>query len=492
MKYFQIKFRTRIALILVAIIGLTSSVAFYLFNINLSNKIYESKESLVVSVLTILKDEMNFTVNIHGGNILKEMLSAIDENNNVMNAFLTDEAGTVKFPKKYNHIRSDSSLLQSKSIPFDKITMKRYNDHVLPFSRVFIPINNEKSCVKCHSPDKKNLGFMIIDISNKSTEKNISFTRKFSIGFTLTLVLIIFCFVILFHYKFVRKSLSKFTESIKKINDGNLNERLALHESDELGKLGSSFNEMIDKFQKAQIQIEEMHNKQLESSKKMATIGEMSARLAHEIRNPMTGISNAIEIILQETNNDQHKPILEEIQRQTQRVNNAVSDLLKFSKTKDVTLIKYDIVSKIQNIIFFLESQALYDNIDLTLDHSEAEPFFFDPELMENVILNLAMNAARAMNNQGKITFKVTAAENNKFINIQVSDTGTGIPEENIQYVFKPFFTTHTEGTGLGLAIANEIITKHGGEIWVKNNIEKGCTFYINLPYKKDLINEEV
>jgi signal transduction histidine kinase len=101
---------------------------------------------------------------------------------------------------------------------------------------------------------------------------------------------------------------------------------------------------------------------------------------------------------------------------------------------------------------------------------------------MENVLLNLGINATQTIKEEGIITFCTEYDSRTKRIRIAVSDTGTGIPAEKLEDVFKPFFTMRTEGTGLGLAIAKEIIEMHQGEIWVENNPKKGCTFNIILP----------
>lgn len=480
-------FRTRIALTLVFVIGLLSSVTFYMYTQKVAENIYKSKESLLISMLGLLKDQMYFTINIHDGRVLNQMLQRLGDNENVLNTFLADSAGNIKYPKHYNLIRADSSSLQKKIIPIDKITIKRYNVHAFPFSRAFLPLNNSHHCFKCHGSEKRNLGFVIIDISNKSTEQNLAFTRKFSIIYTVSMVVLIFVFVVLMHYKFVRKSLSKFQETINQINQGDLDERIAIPESEELGKLGKSFNQMIEKFQEMQREVQKYHKKELADSKKMATIGEMAARLAHEIRNPMTGIANAIDIIIDETKDKENIPILEEIKKQTNRVNNAVTDLLKYSRSKDLNIQPGDINSKIRNIIFLIEKQSDTNGIKFKPELQEDIPLFpFDIDQIENVLVNLILNSIRAMSNKGIITLKSTCNFNENNILISVSDEGTGIPESHLFEVFKPFYTTHTEGTGLGLAISNEIIEKHKGEIWAENNKGKGCTFFIRLPIDSD------
>lgn len=480
-------FRSKLALTLIVVIAIVSSASFYFFNSALSERIYAKKEKFASSILSLLRDELYFTINIHDGRIIKSIVKNMSENNIVINAFLVNEKGKVRYPAVYTHLRNDTIELVNKTITTDSITLKRYNQHILPFSRAFIPLNNAHGCQRCHSASEKNLGFIILDISNKDVERNLYFTRKFSIVFSLIMIAIISVFVFFMHYKFVRKSLSKFQSSIAKINNGNLDERLEIHDTKELGNLAESFNNMLDKFQHAQKELKLYHEKALSDAHKLATVGEMAARLAHEIRNPMTGISNAVEIIIKETNEKDNIPILEEIRRQTDRVNNAITDLLKFSKPREIMFNKNSIIELINNIVFFLDNQAQYKNILIIKNtKNEVPDFEFDSQQMENVFMNLALNAIQAMQYTGRLTFDISFEVNEDAVVISVTDSGPGIEPAKLSEIFRPFFTTRTEGTGLGLAIVKEIVEKHGGYVKVHNNFDTGATFTVYLPVNKN------
>ena len=482
MNFFKFSFRVRIALTLIAVIGILSSSSFYFFYRSLSEKIYRGKEEFTKNTLSLIKDELYFTISIHDGRIIKRILKKIDDNNKVLNTFLVNKDGIITYPKMHTYIKNDSIDLKNHTISTNEITLKRYNSHVLPFSRAFIPLNNERRCYRCHGESDANLGFIVIDISNETVEENLTFTRNFSIIFTIIMILVIFIFVIVMHYKFVRKSLSKFQESINNINNGDLTQQLIIPESEELGKLGKSFNEMVLKIKNAQNEIALMHKRELDNKNKMATIGEMASRLAHEIKNPMTGISNAIEIIIEESGSE-HTSILQEIQRQTDRVNKVVNDLLKYSKVKDLNLKDNNIKQLIEKIVFFYKSQPQNNSVNFEIiTNGEVPDFKFDADLLENAFSNLIINSIRAMDKQGNISIEIEHLLEKNLIRLSCADTGVGIPEDKINQIFKPFYTTFTEGTGLGLAIANEIIEKHNGIIYVKNNQTKGCKFSIELP----------
>jgi signal transduction histidine kinase len=243
---------------------------------------------------------------------------------------------------------------------------------------------------------------------------------------------------------------------------------------------------MVSTFEKTQRELQQYHQKELRSSQNLATIGEMSARIAHEIRNPVTGISRALEIIMSDMKDSENIPILEEIQRQANRVNQAISNLLRFSRSKDIQPEPADINLVIKSLVFFLQNQAHDKEIRFNMVLQPETPVLpFDRELIENVLMNLSFNAVESLPGSGTITFRTRYDQLRSRVVISVSDTGPGIPESVGRDIFKPFFTTRTKGTGLGLAISKDIIDKHQGEIWYENNKEGGCVFYIWLPVKQ-------
>jgi two-component system, NtrC family, sensor kinase len=476
-------FRTRIILTIIIIIISVSSISFYTYYYYLSQRIYKNAEENIITLMDFLKDQLFYSIHLNNGTIIKSFLANLEENDMVMNAWLLNPDGTIMYPSGKNY--DIKGTLNPKELEFsDKNrVITTNNSDPNPYSRVFMRLQNSPSCYNCHSSSQKTLGYIVIDYSIKGTKNNIVFARKLSIIFTVIMVAIILLVAIFMHYKFVRKSIQNFYTSISEINKGNLDERLAIPITKELGQLGESFNKMLDNFQKAQKELQQYHQRELSSAQRLATIGEMAARLAHEIRNPMTGISNAMEIIIKEMKDEQNKPILEEIKRQANRVNIAVSDLLKFSRSREIVLSKGNINDIIESVVFFLQNQNSDKRITFITKLQSDIPFFdFDIEQIENVISNLGLNAMQSIDERGAITFKSSYNGSEKLINIAVEDNGNGIPHDVLKNIFSPFFTTKTEGTGLGLAIAKEIIEKHDGQIWAVNNTEKGCTFNISLP----------
>lgn len=477
-------FRFIISFTLIIVVGAISFFTIYIYNNYLTKKLYKNAEDEVASVLNILQDEYIHTLSVNGGKVLQPLLEKVKENNHVLHAFLINSKDSITYQSDY-----DSNY--SVSLDFDNlteykknnITIKSFANETDPFLRAYIPLKNSPKCYACHNLNEKYLGLLIFDISLSDTRKSILFTQKFSVFYSVLIIMIILSLVFTLHYRFIKKSLYSFHNSINIINQGNLDERISIPVSRELAELGESFNKMVDTFQKTQAELNKYHKQELESALKLATIGEMSARLAHEIRNPLTGIKNAIEIIVNEMPEDQNKPVLEEIQRQVLRLNSAVSNLLRFSRNSDLKIDEHDLNEIIKALIFFIKNQTQNKKIEFIHDLQPNLPMFnFDREQIENALLNLGINSIQAIKDSGTVIFKTEFDNHDKTVKITLEDTGSGISKDIIENVFEPFYTTRTEGTGLGLAITKEIIEKHKGKIWVESQIGKSTKFYISLP----------
>jgi len=420
-----------------------SSTAFYVYSIYLKELIHieaERKtefERSIQAALNLLKDQFYYSIDTHDGGVIKTILQRLNEHDEVLDAYLYNGYGDIKFTLKNDTAQylkvSMEELLNSE----EEITLKSFPEEEQPFTRAFFRMTNAPSCYECHDAEQENLGFVVIDMAMNNTGENLNFIRKSSILFTLIMILVISAFIMLMHYRFVRKSLVDFRSTIHSINNGNLDTRLSIPETKELGLLGQNFNNMVDNFQRAQNELKEFHRKEMRSNYKLATIGEMSARLAHEIRNPITGIANAIEIIVNETDDQEKVSIFEETQRQTARVNNAITDLLKYARKRDLNLERNNINELIPQLVFFLENQVKDKKINFKLELQEDLPIVrFDHMQMEDVLLNLGINAIQAIAESGSISYNTSFSSTDKRIIICVTDTGKGIPEDNLSDVF--------------------------------------------------------
>jgi len=220
---------------------------------------------------------------------------------------------------------------------------------------------------------------------------------------------------------------------------------------------------------------------QLIQSEKLAAIGRLVANVAHEINNPLTGMLMASSLILEQIDDkDPHKLELETIKRETLRTRGIVKNLLDFARQSEGNIEKLDINSVVQSSVTLLQRQINQRGIEFIEDYANSVPKVrLDRNQMMQVFYNLIINALDAMPQGGSLTIRTRVEDKN--IVIEFTDTGVGIPPENLEKLFEPFFTTkpHTQGIGLGLSISYSIVSQFGGNIKVKSKPRKGSTFSV-------------
>jgi two-component system NtrC family sensor kinase len=290
--------------------------------------------------------------------------------------------------------------------------------------------------------------------------------------------------VVLVHVRFVQRGLQKLHNVINEIEGGNMDAHIDLKYTDEMGRLSHAFNSMIDRLNLMRDELKQSHRLQMERADKLASVGEIAAGIAHEIKNPVSGISSAAKILMDEFNSDEeHRPVFQEIVRQTQRVNDAINNLLSFARPREPHFVETDFEFVILRSLKLIREHAKTSRITVEAQAlTNIPPVTVDPEQIEQIMVNLMMNAVQAMPEGGTLRILYGYDSERQEVNAQIQDSGIGIPEDNIELVFQPFFTTRHRGTGLGLAIAHNIATSHGGRINVVSRVGSGTTFTVILP----------
>lgn len=222
---------------------------------------------------------------------------------------------------------------------------------------------------------------------------------------------------------------------------------------------------------------------QVFQAEKLAALGQLSAGIAHEINNPLFVISGRLEMLKQEELNVKLKEKIELIDAQVNRIRKLVDRVLKFARKSDLVLEPVDVNEVIEAVL----PLAYYNNLSLDkveIDkHLEDMPkIMADVDQLQEVFLNIIINAYQAMPEGGKI--KITTSNfQNLYAQIQIADTGIGIPQANLKNIFMPFFSTKGHGTGLGLSICHNIIKNHNGSIELESHPNQGTTFTIKIPF---------
>lgn len=225
---------------------------------------------------------------------------------------------------------------------------------------------------------------------------------------------------------------------------------------------------------------------QLVSSEKMASLGKLAAGIAHEINNPLGGILIYSSLMIEDLPQDDPKRgDLSRIVQETGRCKEIVKSLLEFARQTEPKMEPTDINRAITEGLFFLENQALFHNVRIIKKLDPVLPFVKgNAGQLKQVFMNIIVNAAEAIHGSGTLTINTSPTPDRKSVLVEFTDTGEGIPEENLSRIFDPFFTTKDvgKGTGLGLATSYGIVEEHGGKISVKSKVGEGTTFTIELP----------
>ncbi len=222
----------------------------------------------------------------------------------------------------------------------------------------------------------------------------------------------------------------------------------------------------------------------LADAEHLATLGELSAGLAHEIKNPLAGIKGAIDVIRDSIpTSDVHREILGDVLHEVDRIDKIVKDLLNYAKPKPPSLNDINLPEVVQRIVTMVRKSLKNEALSIQLEQRGQIPGFTGDETqLEQVLLNLLLNAQNAMPKGGRVVVRLLHDPNLSTIRIEVRDNGPGIPEEIRKKIFQPFFTTRTDGTGLGLAICLKNVQYHGGSIEVRSKVGHGTNFVVMLP----------
>ncbi len=284
-----------------------------------------------------------------------------------------------------------------------------------------------------------------------------------------------------------------------RIAAGDLDHAVNVRTSDEIGDLASSFNKMVASLKTMKLQLEEwgrtleekVHERteelvevqgQMAQSAKMASLGRLAAGVAHEINNPLGGILTFSMLALEDIGSDHPlRENLEIIVKQTLRCRETVKGLLDFARQSSPTASKTDINSVVDKTLSLLEGQSIFQNIRIQRRLAPGlVPAAIDAGQLQQVVVNIVLNAVDAMEECGTLTVETLPAPEKDGVMIRISDTGKGIPESILPYIFEPFFTTKKvgQGTGLGLSIVHGIVTRVGGKVEVQSTPE-GAVFTV-------------
>lgn len=476
--------------ILFVIIG-----AFSYQNLNLQEKEIQEDEKERVSLITEIIRNSLITIMLEGrGREFQKFLETVITED-VEKAWIFTPDGTI----------ISSSLPSQINTPVPPEHMARFKTQKVPevFSHeregktvysMIAPIYNERPCQRCHGTKGEVIGILDIEVSMAKTIQRINDSRKRMALFSIiTLIVISISLSILTTY-LVNRPIISIIDTMKKAEAGDLAVKFLARRKDEIGKLASSLNSMLFELDKARREIEKCHFEDIRNIEKLATIGEMASAIAHEIKNPLAGISGAIQVLAEDFSaTDPRKEVITEVLNEIDRLDRSVKELLVFARPPDLHPVLTSLQPIIERAIRLVDLQAQRQGVITKLiPGDDIGEINVDPEQMQQVFLNLMLNALQSMPAGGTLTIATYFTSNRDEAEVAFSDTGQGIEEYALKNIFKPFFTTRHAGTGLGLAISRNIVEKHNGKIVVESRIGIGSTFHVILKTNKGEIGQTV
>ncbi len=281
--------------------------------------------------------------------------------------------------------------------------------------------------------------------------------------------------------KQTHEELLLFVNNIEKTTGDMLNIKVDIEGCDEITLLCESFNNMIDRIRKSNIELKNTHKKLLQSQK-LASVGILASGVAHEINNPLGGMFNCVQMLKQSgLSSETRERYMKLLNDGLNRIENTVGKLLWMARKDEKHPVVVDIRRSLENIYSFVEYQMKMNYITYSEDVQDDTSIIIDPHDLHQVLMNLIINAVQSMKDGGMLS--VSAHKSNGNVMIEMSDSGAGIDQKNLNKIFDPFYTTKMpgEGTGLGLWVTYEIVKSYDGDIFVESEEGKGSKFTLKF-----------
>jgi signal transduction histidine kinase len=282
----------------------------------------------------------------------------------------------------------------------------------------------------------------------------------------------------------VQRPMVELQEKIEQVSEGNLDAAVSFAQrNDEIGDLGRNFNHMMQQLRESRAEIELLHRTQISRAEHLATLGELATGLAHEIRNPLAGIAGVIEIVGRDLPaTSPARAVVKDVRLEIGRISRTLTDLLETARPRHPEVRLSNLNTTVEHAVMLARQQVLSRPIKIELQKAHDLPEVeHDSDQVHQVLLNLLLNAVQAMEGAGTVHVEIGSRDD--CASVLVSDTGRGIPPQNLPNIFRPFFTTKGGGTGLGLSLAHRIVEDHHGRIEVSSAVGKGSTFTVLLPF---------
>lgn len=458
-----------------------------------TQKTEETSGMMIKAAAPVFDDEGNLIAVLYGGRLINQNYEIVDRVKDIVyrgEKYKGKDIGTATIFQGDLRVSTNVKRTDGSRAIGTRVSEEVYNQVIergLPWiARAFV-VNDWY--ITAYEPIKdigdNIIGILYVGILEQKfmdMRNNVVFTF---LGITLLGIVIAFGISFVLANNIVRP-VSRLATASRHIADGDFSYKVDIKSYDEIGELGNTFNFMVASIRERDAKIKEFAQAKIAEAERLAMIGQLAAGVAHEINNPLTGILLYCDLVLKNMpQGNPQRANLEKINSEAKRCKTIVKGLLDFSRQTEPE-IKPAMINKIvEDVLALIKKQPLFLNVTINKKMDSSLPTVnVDAPQIQQVFMNIILNAAEAMNGSGELTITTGLTDDRRFVFASFMDTGCGIAEKNISRIFDPFFTTKEagHGTGLGLSISYGIIKKHRGDIDVTSKLGEGTTFIIKLP----------
>ena len=346
---------------------------------------------------------------------------------------------------------------------------------------VIQPIMNSESCARCHGTQSRVNGWLDLRFTRAPVlQAQAQLAKTLSLAAAAAFVVLLSITLWLLGREAVTP-LQRLVAVMRRAEAGDLTVRADEGRPDELGIATRGFDATLAALRRSQAELEAFYRERMVRADRFAAVGEIATGLAHEIKNPLAGLSGALELLAEDLAKDPRQAeIVGEMRHQVARLTHTMESLLSFARPARAKLRATDVNGSLDKVLFLVNQQCRGRSVTIHPQLAEGLPTVLaDPFQLEQVFLNICLNAIQAMKGGGTLAITSRAGDGNVVVELQ--DDGPGIPSDLRAQVFKPFFTTKREGNGLGLAISARIVAEHGGHIGYRCPPTGGTIFTVTL-----------
>jgi signal transduction histidine kinase len=379
-----------------------------------------------------------------------------------------------------------------------RLLFSTFNDElgrrIINSNETLVDINDQKGILDVSKPvilNREKLGGIRLglNLNPMFDEMRTVTVRAVVISAAIFLVGLLIIFGITMRFT---QPIERLTVAAKRIEEGDLKYRVNIDRDDEIGSLASAFDQMAERLMQRERELKQSQDT-LRRADRLSSLGLLTAGLAHEIRNPLVAIRTFTQLLPERYDDAEFREGFQGLAlKEVDRICGLINDLLSFARPSKPNVAPENVNDVVENIARILETQAKEKSVVISRDFGDNLPkVWIDREQMKQVFMNLILNAIQAMKDGGSINISSRSVSRNgtqpsgDFVQVEIRDTGIGIPEENLQHIFDPFFTSKDEGSGLGLAVSHQIVQEHGGFVTVESQVGKGTAFFVHVPVGK-------